>query len=267
MPDGRHRIAHDRPVRCCRQQRNEVAPIARAVSGCVVDGCVVRQRRDEPSDLVHRLAQEIDKLELAAERRKLLREMPPPRIPLEWGADQDHPLEVGHQRARRKHRVAKRHPIGRAGDIGRKEARERRRVDAAEHHRHRRPQLPAHVQENLERSRALCDDNADRLVAIFLLQIGPQMLDVWWAVESAQIEHLRVDGQRRCRAYFQGGQKGRPEIQAPWRIRLGLIEDQHRARQRLRCGGTRKRGGHRQHHDRSPPPTHSAPWHQVSEKP
>ena len=78
----------------------------------------------------------------------------------------------------------------------------------------------------------------------FSRKIGPQQLLILRTVEPAEFENFRVYGNRCCRALIDRRSDGATECQAPGRIRIGLIEDQDRARQWLCSGGLRKPGSH-----------------------
>src|SRR6266567_5564580 len=72
--------------------------------------------------------------------------------------------------------------------------------------------------------------------------------------EATEIQDLYKLGNRGCRLRIEGGPKSRPDSNSPRRVRIRLIEDQHRPRQRL---------GHcrdRQRQDRQQPNKDSAEY-------
>src|SRR5262249_37597700 len=105
--------------------------------------------------------------------------MVPESLTLEWISYQRNSPEVRHQRPRSGGGIVHRQSNGRTGDVGRKaQAIESRLADDAKDHGHRGPQLPAQAQEDVERGRAVYDDDTDRLGLILLPQVGPQKLHV-----------------------------------------------------------------------------------------
>ena len=119
--------------------------------------------------------------------------------------------------------------------IGReRQSRDGRLVNKGKDHRRLGPQLCARAQHVFKRGGANCNDNSNRLVTVFHPEMSVQTVLVDGAAKSTEVELFMIDGNLRGRTRDHSGSYAGGNSGIKWQAWTRLINNQHRARQRLR---------------------------------